>query len=82
MTLLVINQKTEEDTLACVLAFAKELNIDLDQMHKEGKKAFANIVPRNAAVVIDGRTLTFALQDKVRNNFLCLCCSCMAAIVW
>ncbi|XP_035707274.1 phospholipid-transporting ATPase IB [Folsomia candida] len=81
MTVFIINQNNEEDTLECIQAFANELQIDLEAMNGQGKKAYRNIIPHNAAVVIDGHTLSFALEDRVRHSFLSLCCSCLAVIV-
>lgn len=36
--------------------------------------------PNDAAVIIDGKSLKYALMEELRPEFLKLCCSCKAVI--
>jgi phospholipid-transporting ATPase len=43
----------------------------------------SNVLPEenDAAVIIDGKSLTYALNPDLRKSFIELCCSCRSVIV-
>ncbi|CAL8071720.1 unnamed protein product [Orchesella dallaii] len=71
MELLVINRDSLDSTRECILNYIHALSRDNSQtLPKEN----------DAAVIVDGKTLKYALSCDLRRDFLDLCCSCRAVI--
>ncbi|ODM97804.1 Phospholipid-transporting ATPase IA [Orchesella cincta] len=71
MELLIINRDTVDTTLECIYNYVNQLSAIHGTLPKE----------YDAAVIVDGATLKFALHDDIKDEFLQLCCSCKAVIV-
>jgi phospholipid-transporting ATPase len=69
MPILIINSDTLDET-------REEIRQHLDGLRQEGAIGQDNAV----AIVVDGRTLTFALDHSLRSDFLDLCSSCQSVI--
>jgi phospholipid-transporting ATPase len=69
MPIIVLNTKSLDQTRAEITEHANLLRRD----HRLG-------VENDVAIVVDGKSLTFALDHSLRKDFLELCCSCSVAI--
>ena len=69
MPIIIINTTTLDDTRL-------EITEQLNNFRNEGAVGKDNAV----AVVVDGKTLAFALDHSLRKDFLDLCCSCQSVI--
>jgi len=69
MPILIINSDTLDET-------REEIRQHLDGFRQEDAIGQDNAV----AIVVDGRTLTFALDHSLRSDFLDLCASCQSVI--
>ncbi len=69
MPVIIINSTTLDDTRA-------EIFEQLEKFRSEDAVGKDNEV----GVVVDGKTLTFALDHSLRKDFLDLCCSCQSVI--
>jgi len=69
MPILIINSDTLDET-------REEIRQHLDSLRQDDAVGRDNEV----AVVVDGRTLTFALDHSLRRDFLDLCASCQSVI--
>ncbi|CAL8092193.1 unnamed protein product [Orchesella dallaii] len=72
MELLIINRDSMDTTEECLLNYIAQLSA-----------ASNGVLPKDndAAVIVDGPTLKFALDPDLKDDFLKLCCSCRAVIV-
>ncbi|CAG7734664.1 unnamed protein product [Allacma fusca] len=71
MELLIINQDSLDATRDCILRYVNDLSRDNGQ-----------VLPKenDAAVIIDGKSLKYALSHELRREFLALCTSCRSVI--
>ena len=69
MPIIIINSSTLDETRT-------EITEQLENFRAENAVGKDNDV----AIVVDGKTLTFALDDSLRKDFLDLCCSCQSVI--
>ncbi|XP_021953881.1 probable phospholipid-transporting ATPase IA isoform X2 [Folsomia candida] len=72
MELLIVNQESLDATRECILGYIHALSRDN-----------SHVLPKEneAAVIIDGKSLTYALSCDLRRDFIDLCCSCKSVIV-
>jgi len=74
MDLLLLNESGLDGTREAVVRYTNQF-ISSDQ----GTPEEQHII--NAAVIIDGKTLKYALGDELRKDFFSLCCKCRSVIV-
>ena len=70
MTLLIVNEETAQAT-------RNNIQKKLDAVRSQGDNTFTS---DTLALIIDGKSLTYALEKELEKNFLDLACMCKAVI--